>query len=253
MNTAKGIITACTLVTGLAWATSCDKYNYVDELQGLGARVEVLEKELPQLNADLQSLNTLLRTATENGYVTKVEEHNDGSYTLRLNTNEEITIRNGRQGADGRDGKDGKEATLLVGVGQADDGQWYWILNGEWITDGNGQKIRAGASDGKDGRDGIDGRDGQNDPEHPAIVPQLRIDSDTRHWEISIDGGTTWTDTGIAADGRDGKDGQDGRDGRDGEPDIFMDITQAPDGNSISIVLRDGRTFVIPVVKEEQS
>jgi hypothetical protein len=38
-------------------------------------------------------------------------------------------------------------------------------------------------------------------------IPLTRINPITRYWEISTDGGTTYTSTGILADGQNGKDG----------------------------------------------
>lgn len=244
MKTVRKVIAAISVMLGsLVLVASCGKYNYVDELQGLGSRVETLEQMVSKMNTDLNALQQLVRIVDERGYITQVVTNSDGSYTIRFNDEESITIRNGRQGVDGKDGRDGKEAELLISVKKDADGYWYWTLNGEWILDGDGNQIRAGATDGKDGRDG---RDGQNNPEQPAIVPQVRINTVTNHWEISADGGYSWEDTGVTANGKDGKDG------KDGLPDIFMSITVAEDGQSIVFVLNDGRTFIVPIVQDEQ-
>ena len=73
----------------------------------------------------------------------------------------------------------------------------------------------------------------------------MRINTNNRHWEVSTDGGRTWSDTGVKADGDDGKDG---RNGLDGEPDIFSQIKEAADGQSITFVMTDGRTFTVPIM-----
>ena len=39
----------------------------------------------------------------------------------------------------------------------SEDGNSYWTLNGEWLLDDNGQKVRANGIDGKDGDDSSDG------------------------------------------------------------------------------------------------
>ena len=49
------------------------------------------------------------------------------------------------------------------------------------------------------GATGADGKDG--------VTPQLRINGDTIMWEVSYDGGATWTSMGVVATGADGKDG----------------------------------------------
>ena len=42
--------------------------------------------------------------------------------------------------------------------------------------------------------------------------------------------------------------GGDGKDGLDGADDIFITVTQASDGMSITFTLVDGRTFTIPII-----
>ena len=44
-----------------------------------------------------------------------------------------------------------------------------------------------------------DGAPGQN-----AVSPKLRINTETKEWEMSIDNGTTWTSMGVRAEGTDG-------------------------------------------------
>ncbi|MBQ8948524.1 MAG: hypothetical protein IJ059_01880 [Prevotella sp.] len=246
--------------------TSCNDYNYTEQLQNLGRRVEVLEETLSDYNADLSALQVIVNTLETQGYITHITNHNDGSYTLTFNTNETITIRDGKQGRDGQDGRDGQVLDFMISVAKDADGIWYWTMNGEWMLDAEGNKFPASATDGKDGRDGKDGHDGQNNPDNPAIIPQVRINEDTRLWEISTDGGKTWQNTGVSADGKDGingqngkdgkdgkdgvdgSDGKDGKDGADGLDDIFETIVESEDGKSITITLTDGQAFTVPII-----
>lgn len=254
MKIRKHIIPVLLALTSCLITASCDDYNYTDQLQSLGKRVEALENWVANYNADLNALQILIKNVEARGFITKITENSDGTYTIFFNNEDTMTIRNGRQGKDGRDGRDGQELDFLISVKKDTDGIWYWTLNGEWMLDGDGNKLRATAIDGKDGSNGQDGRDGTVNPQDPVIIPQVRINQETRHWEISIDGGTTWEDTGIAADGkdgkdgRDGKDGTDGKDGKDGPDDIFINIIESEDGSSITFVLRDGQTFTIQIV-----
>ena len=48
---------------------------------------------------------------------------------------------------------------------------------------------------------GKDGKDGEN-----GIAPVVRINMENFHWEISMDGGISWTDTGVTAMGKNGVD-----------------------------------------------
>ena len=109
---------------------------------------------------------------------------------------------------------EGGKIVKAVAPLQSGDGGWIITFSDEsTIVLQNGAR-GADGRDGIDGRDGADGKDGQD-----GIAPIVRIQPSNYHWEISLDGGITWNDTGITAigkDGADGKDGVDGKDGRDG-------------------------------------
>lgn len=233
MKTAKNTATALLALLLCMLICSCNKYNYTEDLQALGKRVEILEETLRNMNLDIEALNLIIATIETNGYVTKVVENQDGTYLITFNNGETITLRDGKKG---EDGKDGREIDFHIGVAQDSDGKWYWTMNGNWIVDENGNRMRAGAEDGRDGRDGI------NDPQHPATPPVVRINDRTRHWEISTDGGITWTDTGVNADGRDGTNGTNGVD------DMFFSIVQSPDGKYITFIMTDGSTYTVPAL-----
>ena len=133
------------------------------------------------------------------------------------------------------DGKDG--STPVIGVKMDDDGIYYWTLNGEWLTDENGNKIKAVGTDGKDGANGANGENGTNGKD--GITPQLKIEEG--YWFISYDNGATWTQLGKATgeDGEDGANGQDGTNGTNGVDgdSFFQSVTQ--DEYNVYIVLAD--------------
>ena len=121
------------------------------------------------------------------------------------------------------------------------DGIYYWTLDGGWLLDGKGNKIKAVGTDGKNGQDGQDGTNGSNgtngtdgkdgvngtdgkDGEdgkdgQDGVTPRLKIEND--YWYVSYDNGATWeklckatSESGAnGANGQDGKDGEDGKDG----------------------------------------
>ena len=164
---------------------------------------------------------------------------------------------NGKDGADGKDGKDGKDGyTPIIGVKQDTDGIYYWTLDGEWLLDDAGNKIKAVGTDGKDGADGQPGQNGATGPQGPqgeqgpqgasgkdGITPMLKIEND--YWYISYDNGETWTLLGKATgdDGQDGQNGTDGVDGKDGDS-FFQSITQ--DESNVYFTLADGTVITIP-------
>ena len=181
--------------------------DYQDELDALDYRVTVLENLVNKVNSDLEAMQVIVNAMAEGDYITNVTQNSEG-YIITFNKSGAIVIHDGvdgQNGQDGKDGKDGKDAQAPNITIEQDptDGNWYWKLNGEWLTDNSGNRIQANGKDGKDGKDGHDGHDG-----HDGITPQVRINGDGI-WEISTDGGNTWVSTGTPATGKDGKDGAD--------------------------------------------
>ncbi len=256
------------IIASVAALTMCACSDVDDQLAALGNRVLALESQVPKLNSTIQALQTIVNNFNDNAALQAVVENTDGSVTLYFLNGEQATLYCGFNGHDGRDGRNGNTPT--VGVRQDEDGVWYWTLNGDWLLDANGVKMRASGSDGRngtngrngsDGRDGTNGSDGEDDLDAEIIVPQVRIDPETAEWQISVDGGTTWVSMGVSANGRDGRDGvdgqngqdgadgrdgQNGQDGRDGTPDVFADIIINNEDHTVTFVLTDGTTFTIP-------
>lgn len=134
-----------------------------------------------------------------------------------LSTDNGETWRNigkaiGEPGADG--------ATPVVGIRQFTDGMYYWTLNGEFMLDDAGNKIKAQGENGQDGTPGIDG-----------ITPQLKIENG--FWMLSTDNGETWTNMGTAVGG-------------DGDS-FFQNVTQ--DDNYVYMQLKDGSMIKLPKEK----
>ena len=152
---------------------------------------------------------------------------------------------NGNDGQNGTNGVDGKDGhTPQIGVKQDADGIYYWIVDGEWLLDDNGNKIKAVGKDGQDGQDGANGNDGQNGTNGTdGITPELKIENG--YWYVSYDDGATWKQLGKATgeDGQDGINGTDGKDGQDGDS-FFQSVTE--DENNVYITLTDGSVFTLP-------
>lgn len=212
---------------------SCSKYEYTDQLQKLGGRVVNLEAMVLEANTQIENLREIITAIENNGYITDMMISSDGEYYLTFNTGKTIVLR---QGKDGKNGKDGQKIDLMIDVKQGEDGIYYWIINGQWLLDEDGKRVPASARDGKDGKDG------KPMSETGAIAPQMRINTVNRHWEISTDGGKTWSDTGFVADGTNGQDGKDGND------DIFSSVTLSDDKKSITFVLRNGDSYTVQII-----
>ena len=241
------------LFTGCTQFDDTRIWDAIDELEDLfddlDNRVEDLEEACEKMNTNIEALQTLVAALQANDTITAIAPIKQGDkiigYTISFSKSEPITIYHGNDGKDGADGEDGKDGengadgedgyTPQIGVKKDTDNIYYWTLDGEWLLDENGNKIKAVGTDGKDGEDGEDGANGQDgadgedgkDGENgtdgkDGITPQLEIRDG--YWYISYDNGATWKELGKAT-GEDGKDGADGEDGKDGE-----DGTNGADG-----------------------
>ena len=240
--------------------------DFTDRLDDLESRVSKLELLCQEINSNISSLQSIVTAMQSGDYITSVNPITEGGktigYTISFAKGNPITIYHGEDGADGKDGVDGKDGqngtngkdgkdgadghTPIIGVQQDTDGIWYWTIDGEWLLDGNGQKVKAVGLDGKDGADGKDGQDGQNGTNgqdgqdgKDGVTPQLKIEDG--YWYVSTDNGQTWTQLGNAT-GENGKDGTDGKDGKDGDS-MFQSVTVTE--TDVTFVTADGQTFVI--------
>ena len=138
----------------------------------------------------------------------------------------------GKDGADGKNGIDGKDGvngiTPILSINEVTD---YWMVSYDggstWISlnvCATGEKGDSGLDgvDGKDGKNGVDGTDGTDGKDgkdgKDGVSPLVQINLETFNWEISLDNGKTWQDTGVSAVGKNGSAGAAGKDGKDGEP-----------------------------------
>ena len=256
---------------GLLLLGCSDKYDdsaLRNDLNDLENRLTILEERCKQMNTNISSLQTIVTALQNNDYITSVTPiTNDGKivgYTITFAKNNSITIYNGTDGKDGEDGVDGEDGingkdgvAPTIGVKKDTDGIYYWTLNGDWLTDEKGNKVKAQGTDGKDGVDGEDGNDGANGEDgvdgtngkdgKDGITPQLKIENG--RWMLSMDDGKTWADIGQATgadgkDGADGTDGEDGIDGKDGTNGIFKSVTE--DNDNVYFTLEDDSVITIP-------
>lgn len=237
-----------------------------NQLDDLNSRLDQLCQET---NDNISALRTIVAAVEDNDYVEDVKPVSDNGvlvgYEITFSKNGKVTVYNGRDGRDGADGKDGEDGkdgadgkdgsdgkdgqngkdgadgadgkdgadgvVPVIGVRQDTDGLWYWVVNGEWLRDQFGNKVRASANDGQDGYQGSDGAPGKN-----GVTPLLKIVDG--YWYISYDNGQTWSQLGKAT-------GNDGAPGKDASaPDsIFSDIQV--NEHSIVFTLKDGQVITL--------
>ncbi len=235
-----------------------DKLNEHEQtLNDHEKRIAALEELCKQMNTNINALQTLVEALEKRDYITNVSPvREDGvvvGYTISFASSDTITIYNGKDGSDGTGGY-----TPQIGVKKDADGLYYWTLDGEWLLDDSGNKIKAVGEDGRDGQDGTDGTNGSNgsngqdgqDGEDgtdgrdgvDGITPRLKIEND--YWYVSYDEGATWIELGRAT----GEDGADGSDGSDGDS-IFTSVTQ--DDEYVYFHLTDGSVIKIPLATQD--
>lgn len=186
------------LVTGCRY----DDSEVWEELNNHEQRILALEKAI---NTDLASVSGIVAELQNKVYVGSVTPTANG-FTLNFTDGKSYTVTNGTNGE-----------TPNIGVKQDTDGNYYWTLNGEWLTDAAGNKIR---TTGDQGEQGIAG-----------ITPQVKIQDNK--WYVSVDNGKTWTEAGAATVVGDS---------------LFKEVKLDAEGKNVIFTFQDGSTITIPVV-----
>lgn len=207
-------------------------WNVMDDIDSRVSRLEALCQEM---NTNIEALETLIKAQGDGDYITNITEIRNGStvigYTITFKTHEPITVYNGTNGKDGKDGTNGY--TPVIGAKQDTDGIYYWTVDGNWLTDANGNKLRVSGEKGDKGDKGNQGINGN--------TPQLKIDAGD--WYLSYDG-TNWSKLGKATGdkGSTGEKGDKGDKGDAGDT-MFRSVTQ--DANYVYFTLADGTLIKI--------
>lgn len=216
-----------------------------EELAAQAARIAALEAWQAETNTNIQALQTLLSTTDYITAVTPVVK--DGvevGFTISFLNTPAITIYHGTKGDKGDKGD-----TPQIGAAQAEDGNWYWTLNGEPLTDADGNPIQANGTQGEQGPAGDD-----------APLPQLatgtklteqNVTTDTQNNPIepdaiylSVDGGQTWT----RVSGEQGNTGDTGATGATGpKGDSFFESVDTTHADYVTFTLaNNGGSFQVP-------
>ena len=217
------------VVATLLAAVGCqyDDTNIWNEMEQIKDRIETLEEAVIKTNEDIVALQTIVNALQKSVYVTYVEQSYEG-YVIKFSDGTSATITNGKDGANGINAP-------FISVEQDSDGNYYWTIDGEWL-EVDGERVRANGIDGENGANGENGED--------AIAPEVRINDTTKEWEISTDGGKTWTSTGVVAEGKDGANGIDGVNGSNGATgDSLFKSVDMSNPDYVTVTLTNGTTF----------
>ena len=233
------------MIVAVGCSESFDDSLIWEEINSLKDRVTTLEQLCKQMNTNISSLQTIVTALQNNDYVTNIspitEDGKTIGYTITFSKSGSVTIYHGKDGAGGKNGADGY--TPVIGVAKDTDGLYYWTLDGEWLLDNDGNKVKAQGVDGKDGVDGADGKDGVDGTDgkdgvngtdgKDGVTPKLKIENG--YWYISYDNGSSWTQLDKAT-------GENGQDGKDGDS-MFKEVTY--DDDYVYITLSDGSILKI--------
>lgn len=188
--------------------TACSIDEVREDIAALENRVAALEEWQASVNSDLMSLSKLVNELESRNLITAVtpllENGEEIGYRISFQTGDPIVIYHGEPST----------YIPLFGVAQNDAGDFCWTLDGEFITDEDGDLI----------------------PVVSDLVPQVRINSNNNEWEISTDGGQTWDPTGVPATGEKGETGDA----------LFADIDYTTDPENVTFTLADGTILVMP-------
>lgn len=135
-----------------------------EDLDKTHAKLQALQELAGAVNRDLTALDLIVKEL-DDGHTIQPEsfQETEDGYEVSFRDGKKVFIPYGKDGVDGR---------TLIPVGVKDDADTlYWQVDGEWLLDKNGERIRAGATDG--------------------IPPRFEV-RDDGWWYISVDGGKTF-------------------------------------------------------------
>ena len=252
----KSILCIFTILTCLL---GCDKYDDSEvksDIKDLKSRVEALEQQCKNMNANLTSLQAIVEAIQKQDGIVSVDDLPGGQgYSVKFVSGKVIFLYNGKNGEDG--------VTPMISVKKDSDGKYYWTVDGEWLLV-DGEKVRADGDDGADGKEGVTpqfkiegdfwyvsydngkswkklGKASGNDG-NDAISPQFKIEDG--YWYVSYDNGKSWTKLGKAS----GDNGRDGVDGKNG--DAFFKSVTINDGYVVFVMNdADQTTLRIPLAR----
>ena len=195
------------LAASMMTVAACTEYDdsaLLQRIEDLENRVSALEASQRTANSNIEALQQFVNSIRNNlmvvGAPTGFNDETGSGWILKMSDGSEIKIYNGKDGAD----------APVIGV-KAEGGVYYWTItsNGktEYLKDAGGNKIPT-----------------------TGTAPQMRIKDGS--WELSTDGGKTWSYAGPAT----------------GESGIYFKSVKVS-GDTLIVVMSDGQSFVLPLIE----
>lgn len=135
------------------------------ELDETHVKLQALQELVGAVNRDLTTLDLIVKEL-DDGHTIRPESLRltEDGYEVSFQDGKKVFIPFGKDGEDGR-------SLIPVGV-KDEDGVYWWQVDEEWLLDAEGNRIRAGATDG--------------------IPPQFIVEGEK--WLISVDGGKSFSE-----------------------------------------------------------
>lgn len=161
------------MVAVLVSSCAYDDTGLWDALNSLEQRVATLEELCKETNTNLSALQKIVEAISQNEQIKNIAPiYKDGAvvgYAITFTSGESVTIYNDNK-------QESAGAVPQIGVAKDNDDVYYWTLNGEWLLDANGNKIKAEGDDG--------------------LTPRFKIENE--YWYVSYDNGINWDVLGKA-------------------------------------------------------
>ena len=219
-HTLKSVV-AATVIAAMALAASCsyddsainERVDRVEkDLAALTERVDALEKKLGE---EVDALKKLIEKQT---VVTKVEKADDGSTKVTLSDGSSFTVYPKAEAA-------AEAVDTTIAPNKDADGTYYWaIFDGgkfQKYLEVDGQKVPVFAAES----------------EAEGCVCELKFSVDEKSGKllVSIDGGKTWVDSGLAAQ-------------QVATTGVFSEV-KVNDNNTVTLVLADGEELTVALAE----
>lgn len=181
------------LVSVLFAVVGCqyDDTDLQGKVKDMNDRLTALEQKVADLNTQVNGIQSAIQALQANLYVTNVVVTRDASgaptkYEITLSDGSTITLLPGIQGEKGDKGDKGDQGPQgdqgempAIGV-ELVDGVYYWTVNGELLTDKDGNYVP------------VTGPQGEMGPS-----PKFKIEDGS--WWVSYDNEKTWEKVGLVA------------------------------------------------------
>lgn len=174
MKKVKFLLKLLIVMTMMACSESYDDSGLRGDINKLNDRISSLEQWQKNVNSDISTIQGIVNALNGVDYITSVENLKDSSgkvigYKIHFANSGTKEIYHGKDGEPGKDG-----STPSIGMKIDSDGMYYWTLDGKWLLDDKGNKVKVAN----------------------GATPRLKIEEN--HWYVSYDEGKTWEELGEA-------------------------------------------------------